>query len=84
MNKVEEIPEKIVVVGGSHGAIEALLEIVPNLPADLTAAIFVVVHIPVDADSYLPDTLRRSGPLRVHHAIDGSTSMWLVPTTTLR
>jgi two-component system chemotaxis response regulator CheB len=53
--------ETIVVIGGSQGSIEALLSILPALPPDLPAAIFIVVHIPADARSYLADVLRRSG-----------------------
>ena len=57
-------PPAIVVIGGSQGAIEALLQIVPALPSDLDAAIFVVVHLPVEANSYLPNMLTRAGQLR--------------------
>ncbi len=36
----------IIVIGGSSGATMPLREILTNLPADLPAAIFVVLHIP--------------------------------------
>lgn len=71
MNEPAQTPRpRIVVIGGSQGAIEALLEIVPVLPPDLAAAIFVVVHLPVEADSYLPKILARAGRLRAGHAAD--------------
>jgi two-component system chemotaxis response regulator CheB len=60
-------PAKIVVIGGSQGAIEALLEIVATLPASLSAALFVVIHLPVEANSYLPNILSRAGALRASH-----------------
>jgi two-component system chemotaxis response regulator CheB len=68
--KRENKPAKIVVIGGSHGAIEALLDIVPAVPADVAAALFVVVHIPSDASSYLPNMLTRAGNLRAAHPAD--------------
>jgi two-component system chemotaxis response regulator CheB len=57
----------IVVIGGSQGAVEALLLLVPRFPADLSAALFIVVHMPVEANSYLPNLLRRAGRLPVCH-----------------
>ena len=36
----------IVVVGGSAGAVEALREVIRNLPADFPASIFVTIHFP--------------------------------------
>jgi two-component system chemotaxis response regulator CheB len=64
-------PRKIVVMGGSAGSIEALTELVVHLPAELDAAIFIVVHtIPV-GDSRLPEILSRRGPLRASVASDG-------------
>jgi len=71
MNEPARVPPpRIVVIGGSQGAIEALLEIVPVLPPDLDAAIFVVVHLPVEANSYLPAMLTRAGQIRAAHPAD--------------
>jgi len=58
----------IIVIGGSAGAIEALLEVARNLPADLPAAVFVVVHVPPGAVSRLPEILSRAGPILAAHA----------------
>lgn len=63
-------PLSIVVIGGSQGGIEALQEIVAVLPADLAAAIFVVIHLPVEANSYLPSMLTRAGMIRAAHPAD--------------
>ena len=63
-------PPSVVVIGGSQGAIEALVEIVRSLPPDLPAAVFVVIHLPVDANSYLPNILTRAGMIRAAHPAD--------------
>lgn len=72
-NKATGAPRKVVVVGGSQGAIEALLEIVAQLPRDFAAPIFIVVHLPTEADTYLPNMLSRAGALQVHRAKEGDT-----------
>jgi two-component system chemotaxis response regulator CheB len=42
-------PDRIIVIGGSSGALEAVRTIVAGLPSDLSAAIFVAIHISPDA-----------------------------------
>ncbi|MUL37419.1 chemotaxis protein CheB [Gloeocapsopsis dulcis] len=49
----------IIVVGASAGGVEALEQLVRNLPLSLPAAIFVVLHIPSHAKSVLPSILNR-------------------------
>src|SRR5262245_54943980 len=61
----------IVVVGGSAGAVKALADLVRQLPADLPAAVFVVVHVPVEPISVLPKILDNAGPLTAAPAQDG-------------
>jgi two-component system chemotaxis response regulator CheB len=60
----------VVVVGGSAGSHPALLRLVAGLPADLPAAVLVVIHIGAQADSRLPQILRREGRLPAAHATD--------------
>jgi len=44
----------VIVIGGSSGAIEPLQQLLAELPADLPAAVFVVVHTAPDRPSRLP------------------------------
>ena len=60
----------IIVVGASAGGVEALQTLVRGLPADVPAAMFVVLHMSADAPSMLPQILNRAGPLPVAAAVD--------------
>jgi two-component system chemotaxis response regulator CheB len=57
-------------VGASSGGIDALKVIVGGLPADLPAAVLVVVHISPDSPRLLADILNRAGPLPCQYAQD--------------
>jgi two-component system chemotaxis response regulator CheB len=61
----------IVVVGASAGGVEALRRLADTLPAELPAAVFVVLHVPPTDTSVLPDILKRAGRLPARHAADG-------------
>ncbi|RWB57081.1 chemotaxis protein CheB [Mesorhizobium sp.] len=61
----------IIVIGASAGGVEPLKRIVGDLPADLPAAVFVVLH--VGQVSYLPEILDRAGTLKALVAKNGAT-----------
>ena len=60
----------IVVIGASRGGFQVLKVLVSQLPADLRAAVFIVLHIGRHA-SVLPDLLTAWGPLTARYAING-------------
>jgi two-component system chemotaxis response regulator CheB len=76
----------IVVIGASAGGVETLRSLVASQPADLGAAVFVVVHFPTDRMSFLPRILGRSGPLPTFHARSGEPiqpgRIYVAPPTT--
>jgi len=63
----------IIVVGGSAGALDALMAFVPNLPSGLRAAIVIVMHMGTTAESNLAAILSRNGPVPASVATDGET-----------
>jgi two-component system chemotaxis response regulator CheB len=65
-----DIGHDTIVVGASAGGVEALITLVRGLPANLPAAVFVVLHIPAQAESALPRILNRNGSLPAVHAED--------------
>ena len=62
---------KIVVIGASAGGIEAIARILAELPADVAAAFFVVVHLNASVPSMLSSVLGRKTRLEVVAARDG-------------
>ena len=60
----------IIVIGASAGGVHALVTLTGFFPQKLSAAIFVVLHIPAKSRSILPDILSRAGPLKAVEAVD--------------
>jgi len=59
-----------VVMGASAGGVEALLQLLPALPAGLPAAVLVVLHRPVDSTGLLAPLLQARCKLPVEEALD--------------
>ena len=59
-----------IVIGGSAGAIDALLTILPALPATLRASVIAALHVPRDRPSLLTQVFAPRCALPVHEAQD--------------
>jgi two-component system chemotaxis response regulator CheB len=67
----ERPAERLIAIGASAGGVEALAFLVAELPADLPAAVAVVLHFPPNAPSHLAYILGRAGNLPAANAHDG-------------
>lgn len=61
----------IVAIGASAGGVEALRRLAGDLPADLPAAVFVVLHIGDAHPTHLAEILAAAGPMPAQPAVDG-------------
>jgi two-component system chemotaxis response regulator CheB len=68
-------PAAAIAIGVSTGGPNALAEVLPNLPANLAAPVFVVQHMPPVFTKMLADRLTRLGPLPVHEAHQGQEAV---------
>jgi two-component system chemotaxis response regulator CheB len=68
---VTATPRHVIGIAASAGGVEALREVVAGLPAELSAAICVVLHIPPTGRSLLAPILDRATDLDVIVAEDG-------------
>ena len=64
--------ERAIAIGASAGGIEALRDVVSRMPSDLSAPVFLVVHIPPFVASSLPEIISNAGPLPAVHPKDGT------------
>jgi two-component system, chemotaxis family, protein-glutamate methylesterase/glutaminase len=71
LDKPHMIGHDVVAIGASAGGFEALARVAGALPADLPAAVFVVVHLAEGSPGMLPRILDRAGPLEAAHPEDG-------------
>lgn len=62
-----------VVIGASAGAVQALLHILPGLPATLSVPILIVVHVPSDRSNALVTLYQDRSRMRVKEAEDKET-----------
>ncbi|WP_297507832.1 chemotaxis protein CheB [uncultured Caulobacter sp.] len=63
-------PPAAIVIGASAGAVQALLTILPALPASFPLPVLVVVHVPADRDNVLVPLLQAKCRLTVKEAED--------------
>lgn len=63
-------PGTAVAIGGSAGAVQALLKILPALPADYPHAVLVVVHVPPGRDNALVPLFQTRSRIAVKEAED--------------
>src|SRR5450631_2492982 len=59
-----------IVIGGSAGALDALLSIVPALPEKVSCPIVIVLHLPPALPNHVPEILSRVCARAVHEAED--------------
>ena len=64
-------PAAAVAIGVSTGGPNALAEVIPNLPANLAAPVFIVQHMPAVFTKMLADRLGRAAALPVQEARHG-------------
>ena len=64
-------PRDVIVVGASAGGFDALKRLVAALPADLAAAVLVVLHLPPDPGTLLSVLLNGAGRLPARDAENG-------------
>jgi two-component system chemotaxis response regulator CheB len=62
---------RLIVIGASAGGLPPLRAVISELPADLPAAVLVVVHVSSTGTSVLPQILSRASALDVQAAVDG-------------
>lgn len=64
---------KAVVIGASAGGVDALMDILPGLPASFGLPLVVVLHLPQSRHSHLAEIFGRRTSLQVREAADKET-----------
>jgi len=62
----------VIVIGASAGGVELLLDLAGELPEDLSASLFIVIHTAPGFLSSLPELLEKRGPLPAVHPVHGA------------
>jgi two-component system chemotaxis response regulator CheB len=73
MNAPRTTPLEAIVIGGSAGGIDALLALLPGLPAGYRLPIIIVLHLPDERDSRLAEIFAARMALPVCEATDKDT-----------
>jgi two-component system, chemotaxis family, protein-glutamate methylesterase/glutaminase len=61
----------VIVIGASAGGIDAIKAVLAGVPADLDAAVLIVLHIPTTGGKALAAIFDRAGPLPATTAVEG-------------
>lgn len=61
---------RAVVIGASAGAVQALGDVLPALPADYPLPVLIVVHVPADRSNFLAPLFAQKCRVRVREAED--------------
>lgn len=61
----------IIVMGASAGGVQVLADLIGELPANLPASVFIVIHLAPHGTSAMPSILSRAGKLKAVHPRDG-------------
>ncbi|MFS0740033.1 chemotaxis protein CheB [Brevundimonas sp. 3P9-tot-E] len=67
-------PDRAVVIGASAGGVQALLALLPTLPADFPWPIFIVLHVPADRSNVLAPLFEAKCRVEVKEAEDKETA----------
>ncbi len=71
MAALGEAAKNYVVIGASTGGPQALMQVVPGLPANLAAGLLIVQHMPAGFTQAFAARLAKASVLPVHEAQDG-------------
>ena len=61
---------ELVVIGGSAGGVDALIGLLPSVPADYRSTVVCILHVPADRDSRLAELFELRAALPVREAQD--------------
>jgi two-component system chemotaxis response regulator CheB len=64
------VSHDIITLGASAGGVEALTQLLGDLPEGIPASFLVALHLSPYSESHLPDILGRAGKLQTKHPVD--------------
>jgi len=63
----------IIAIGGSSGAVGAVKQLCRDLPADLAATLFIVIHVGAEGNNLLASIFDAHSPIAVTTAVEGES-----------
>jgi two-component system chemotaxis response regulator CheB len=63
----------IIAIGGSTGAVDAVRQLCRDLPVDLVATLFIVIHVGKRGNDLLAGIFNSDSPIAITTAVDGET-----------